>query len=531
MFSAGSPEDTTPITDLPKTILSSGEPVDQTTDFNDIFDYISLLHSILTIGVSGDKTFSCANNNLTQLLTIGRSHTESFLNANNINPNASYQKWYPLIMDEFNITSPKSNTKPKIKCLLCDNYVSKNGYQMCNQHIPKCTASLRSTGITCTNNASPGSPFCGKHLPKTQHTLPLNLQRCTATLQHGSNKGLQCTHSAIGGSSFCGIHKNYTPITASPKNIKTLNRDEFALIHYANWTSAEFFRIKSLRLYKPVYTQESTMDLAATALHTNHAIQQRYNKVTNSTLSNIKSATTIAGEFIRMEKCDKDLSDITSETNGYYYEFFDNRLKMIEECKYYKKFLNKAFVRHKAKLSGLPTINIIVPTLPNVDDILFQLNRGIRARSDMNNYHREKSPTKRSTRPPVTPPTTSPVTSPPVRRPASPILFTPTPAILASISPTTSPATSPITSPPKVLQRITLPFPIDGSEITDPKYSPNDQGLLNRYNDLAVYCEALVNSNIEGETLNFAKSYMRSTYAKLKSRKIPTQKIYTQFHY
>jgi hypothetical protein len=524
----GSPEDNNTRAGLLETNMSSGEPVTYTSD---MYDYISLFHSIFTIA---------ATNKSKNLFALGSYYTDLLLNSNNIDPIDSYQKWYPFIMEHINSAALKS------KCLYCDNHVSRKEYQVCNQHIPKCNASLKSTGITCTSNALPNSHFCGRHIPRTQVSKPAttpDVAVCSAVIQSGINKGSQCTRSAKQGSSFCGVHKNYIqPTTPIPvQKVKVLNQEEINLIQLATWTPDEFSRIKSLRLFNPIYNDNKTLNYQETIAQTTNSIQRRFNKITTDTLRDITSANLISGEYLRMEQCDKVLTELDNGLDGECTEHFDNRLKMIEECKYYKKLLNKAFVTHKHKLSRLPTNNINIPVLPNVDEIMFNFNRCIKVRTEMRISHSKDKdkfsptpigtasfiyaptvylPSDPETLPPVYSDTLSPASSPPVRCPATPIVFTPS----------SSPVSSPPTPVTKLTTQITLPFPIDGSVINDPKYASDNQGLLNRYDDLAVYCESLVNADIEGELLDRAKSYMRATYSKLRARKVQMNSVYVQYH-
>ena len=172
---------------------------------------------------------------------------------------------------------------------------------------------------------------------------------------------------------------------------------------------------------------------------------------------------------------------------------------MLIECKDSKSRLTKALVNYKIKLARLPTVAININPLPNVDELFAVLNRGIKLRAQMAAVKCE--PNAKSTRSKST-------------------------RSKSTRSKSTSSDSSPITptSIPKP------PFPLTGVEITDPKYSNTPEGLLNRYNDLAIYCQACVDANVQGEPLNIAKSYMHATYTKIKSRKIPLETVFLHFH-
>lgn len=544
-----------------------------------LYDNIVLFHAIFNFGLNELKPLITRNKFLGIIFNSGlNSSIEIFKSLNlNINPNESYQTYYPILKKHYDDTRcdsrrnvDKSNS---VQCISCGSRVStilaKKGYNLCEQHIPKCSATLKLTGKQCASKSYPGTTFCGKHAPKNKHDVAnqnSDIITCASILQSGKNIGQRCTAPPKENSQYCGTHnktllKESIPLAKKTQNearvqVKKHERAmlENELIQASGWSHEHFARIKSLRLLKCVYTPEGTMNFETTIRLTNQAIQERFDNVNKETLTEIKSAKLIANEYIRMERCDKQLSLIDAE-DGNYIEHFDNRLKMIEECKLGKRNLNKAINRHNIKLNNLPTTGIICNNLPSLYEIMSPLTRGTKVNTEMRHsqsqnismallplpqhlevvpdniihsdaytptldanpkllqlhvinpenisIHRSISPTLHILRPPALPTTVSKLVVIPEES--------------YEISNDTFPReqnSAPAFHSPEP------PFPLDSSEIKNSRYNSDNSGLMNRYNDLIPFVEILIKNNNDPDMLTLAKSHIIATYTKLRHRRV-----------
>lgn len=519
---AGSPEDINMSTSSPQDEMSSGEPVDQ------LYNYICMFHSIFTMSMNEHKSVLDRNKPLLNLLNLGATYSEFLLRNNDIDIDYSKESTYPYIR---NILEQKQleQTSQAAKCIYCDN-TSRPGSQLCIQHTPKCSGTLKTTGSRCTSFCLSNSSFCGRHKPSaTLLTTPDNTPRCAALYKQGAKKGQKCTSYIRPGSLYCGIHRNYSGPSSPesidpPKPPKSLKEEEQLLINCTNWTPDQFNRVKSLHLVNWSYTPNKTIDFRQSIALTLQSLQQRYDSVYAETLRDINSAELVSGEFLRMEALDKKLSIESATSPSDYMELFDRRLSIVEECKWYKKLLQKALIRQKAKLDRLPTLGINIPPLPNIEDIMFNLTRGAKIRSEMRHSHVENPTISADVLTLLSSPNRPlPSTSPfyiDTASPEPPIFYSPESQSRSPVTAIEFTPTQPDILPTNTISLPPPPFAINGSRITDPKYAFNNQGLVNRYTDLVAHCETVIRLNPESKEIPRYKAYLRKTYGQITGRKI-----------